>query len=221
MTIATQHASDRAAMVRAAARGGVVGPFLFAAVVLVAGWQYGGYSHVRQKISELGGAGSEVALLQNINFLVFGILVLGFAWALGHHLGAPLLGPALLGVFGGASGLLQGVLPCDAGCAGSTPVGLAHNVTGLVGFLAALGGMVVLARRWRTDPRWSRHVTPTVVAVVVALAGLAWFVFTQATGDVHHVGGVAQRTFVVALLAWIARTAWLLDRQLAVADRGA
>lgn len=211
----TRHANGPTMMVRVAAQGGVVGPILFVAIVVLGAWLSTDYSHTSQKISELGGQGAEYAVLQNINFIVLGTLVVAFAWALGRSLAAPHHGPALLAVFGISSGIANGVLPCDAACAGETPVALAHNIAGLLGFVAAIVGMTVLARRWRRDPRWQHHVTPTIAAAVVALGGLAWFIATQAADPHHPLGGVPQRIFVGALLLWIARTAWLLHRQLA------
>jgi hypothetical protein len=103
---------------------------------------------------------------------VLGVLVLGFAWALGRHLGAPHRGPVLLGVFGVSSCIANGLLPCDVACVGETPVAMAHNVTGLLGFVAAIAGMTVLARRWRHDPAGGTTSLPTVGAAVVALGGL-------------------------------------------------
>jgi hypothetical membrane protein len=214
MSDPAQHANDRAVLMRAAARGGVVGPGLFIAIVVLGGWLSDGYRHASQKISELGGQGASFAGLQNVNFIVLGVLVLGFAWALGRHLGAPHHGPVLLGIFGISSCIANGLLPCDVACAGETPVAMAHNVTGLLGFLAAIAGMTVLARRWRHDPRWRHHVLPTVGAAVVALGGLMWFITTQSTDPLHPLGGIAQRLFVGTLLLWITRTAWLLHRQL-------
>ena len=61
-------AAEGGRAVRLAALGGVIGPILFAVLVIVAGFAYDGYSHVSQKISELGGEGAEFALLQNLNF---------------------------------------------------------------------------------------------------------------------------------------------------------
>lgn len=215
MSSSAQHANREADLLRLTARGGMVGPAVFAVVIVVGGMLYDGYSHAGQKISELGGQGAEFAILQNVNFLLLGALVLGFAWALGRTLGAPYHGPILLAVFGISSCIANGLLPCDIACVGETPVAQAHNVTGLLGFLAAIVGMLVLARRWRHDPRWHHHVTPTYGAAAIAIAGLVWFITTQALDPLHALGGVAQRTFVAALLLWIARTAWLLDRQLA------
>lgn len=209
-----QHANDPTILMRVAAWGGVVGPALFVAIIVLGGWLSDDYSHVSQKISELGGQGGDYAALQNVNFIVLGLLVLGFAWALGRALGPPYRGPVLLAVFGVSSCIANGLLPCDIACVGATPVALAHNVTGFLGFLAAIAGMIMLARRWRNDPAWRHHVKATIGAVIVAVGGLFWFVTTQSADPLHPLGGVAQRIFVGALLLWITRTAWLLQRQL-------
>jgi hypothetical membrane protein len=216
MVSGAQHAASDERKMRLAAQGGVLGPVIFFTVVLLGGTLSDGYSHSSQKISELGGQGAEFAALQNANFILLGILVLGFAWALARAMGPPHTGPVLLGVFGVSSCIANGLLPCDVACVGETPVAQAHNITGLVGFLAAIAGMILLARRWRHDPRWRDHAGHTVGAVVVAIGGLIWFVITQATDPLHPLGGIAQRTFVAALLLWIARTAWLLQRELTV-----
>jgi hypothetical membrane protein len=206
-------ATETTSMIRVATLGGVLGPLLFLTLAVAGGALYEGYSHTSQKISELGGDGSDVALLQNTNFILLGVLTLGFAWALARTLGRPYLGPALVGVFGVSSAIANGLLPCDIGCYGLTPVSLAHNITGLVGFLAAIAGMVVLARRWRRDQEWLGHATFTMLAVAVASSGLVWFIATQAL-DRQSLAGVAQRTFVTAFLGWMAVTGWRLFRQL-------
>ena len=82
MEATRQEFGERSGAVRLLALGGTVGPALFVATIIAAGFLYDGYSHVSQTISELGGEGAEYALLQNMNFLVLGVLVLGFAWAL-------------------------------------------------------------------------------------------------------------------------------------------
>jgi len=203
--------------VRLAALGGVVGPILFASLVVIGGILYDGYSHTSQKISELGGEGAEYAVLQNLNFIMIGVLVIGFAWALARVLGPPLLGPVLIGIFGLLSSIANGLLPCDAGCKGETTVGLLHNITGVVGFIAAIVGMFVLARRWRDDPTWQPHVGFTRGAAFVAIGGLVWFIATQAL-DAQNLAGIAQRVFVSALLLWIAVTAARLLSEITKSD---
>lgn len=198
--------------VRFAALGGVVGPILFAVLVVVAGVVYDGYSHISQKISELGGEGAEYVILQNFNFAIIGVLILGFSWALARTLGPSYLGPVLVGYFGLVF-IAHAWIPCDLGCKGETTIGLLHNVTGLSGFLATIMGMVVLTRRWRSDPTWQSYVSFTRGAVAVAFAGLVWFVITQAA-DIQSLAGIAQRIFAGTLLLWIAVTAWKLHRVL-------
>ncbi len=199
--------------IQVAALGGVIGPILFAVLVIVNGVVYDGYSHVSQKISELGGEGAEYAILQNINFIMLGVLTLGFSWALARVLGPPYLGPALIGYFGLIAVVHGLLLPCDVGCKGQTTVGLLHNVTGLSGFIATIVGMFLLARRWRDDPIWQSHARFTRTVAFVAVGGLAGFVITQAL-DAQSLAGLAQRIFAGALLLWIAVTAWKLYRQL-------
>ena len=200
------------AMTRLAAIGGVIGPILFAVLVVVGGMLYNGYSHVGQKISELGGEGAEYAILQNLNFLMIGVLVIGFSWGLGRVLGPPYVGPVLIAFFGLSSSIANGLLPCDVGCKGQTSVGLLHNITGVAGFLAAIVGMFVLARRWSHDPRWQTRVNFTRATALVAIVGLAWFVVTQAA-DAQTFAGIAQRVFVSAFLLWISVTALRLYRE--------
>lgn len=192
--------------VRWAAIGGVVGPALFAGVVLVGGRLYDGYSHSTHKISELGGEGARYALLQNTNFIALGLLIIGFSWALARVVGRPLVGPIAVAIFGLSSAIANRLLPCDAGCQGNTTVGQLHNMTGLLGFIAAIVGMLVLARRWRDDPTWEAHVRLTRTAALVAIAGLVAFVAAEGSGA-SAVSGIYQRVFVGALLIWVAVTA--------------
>jgi hypothetical membrane protein len=192
--------------IRRAAIGGVVGPVLFVFGVIIAGTLYDDYSHVGQKISELGGDGAEHAIVQNVNFVVLGVLVLGFVWALARVCGPPLSGPALIAYFALSSCIANALLPCDPGCEGESTVGVLHIVTGLLGFIAAIAGMFVLARRWRSDPEWSAHARFTKGAAIAGVVGLVGFVVTQAA-DAPTYSGLAQRSFVVVLLAWIAVTA--------------
>jgi hypothetical membrane protein len=212
-------ATNEQRWLRKAATGGVVGPILFVLGVIVAGTMYDGYSHVGQKISELGGDGAENAIVQNANFSLLGLLVLGFAWALARVCGPPLTGPALIALFALSSCMANALLPCDPGCEGESTVGMLHIVTGLLGFLAALLGMLVLARHWRDDAEWSAHARFTKGALLAAVVGLVCFVVTQAAGAPKY-SGLAQRSFVSVLLVWITVTALHLVRTINSTDQG-
>ncbi len=198
--------------VRWLALGGVVGSALFVTLIVVAGLLDEGYSHTSQAISELGGEGADYPALQSANFIVFGLLVVGFAWALGRHLGGSLLGPALIAFFGLTTAIGNGVLQCDLGCEGQSTEGLLHNISGVSGFVAAIVGMFVLVRRWRPDPTWQSHARFTRVIALVALGGLVAFIATQGL-EAEAVDGLAQRVFAAALLIFIAVTALRLHRE--------
>ena len=198
--------------VRLLALGGVAGPLVFVAIVIAGGFLYDGYSHLSQTISELGGEGGEYAALQNLNFIMLGLLVLGFCWALGRELGGSPVRPALIGFFALSSAIGNALLPCDLGCEGQTTVGLLHIITGLASFVAAIAGMLVLSRRWRHDPRWRSYVAFTRGAAFVALAGLAGFIVSKAA-EAESVDGLLQRIFVATLLTWITVTAARLYRE--------
>ena len=204
--MSTRNRSRASHVVGFAALGGVIGPVVFISVVVLGGVLYEGYSHVGQKISELGGEGAEFAVVQNLNFILLGVSVIGFAWALARVIGPPVWGPLSIGVFGLSSAIGSALLPCDVTCQGATTVGLLHNVSGLVGFVAAVVGMLVLARRWRADPSWSSHARFTKGMAIIAVVGLVGFVITEATATAG-IAGIVQRVFVSALLLWVTVTA--------------
>ena len=205
-------------MTRLAALGGVVGPIVFAMLVIVGGVLSDGYSHVTQKISELGGEGAEYALLQNINFIVLGLAVIGLSWALARTLGPPYTGMVLVAFFGLVAVIHGGLLHCDIGCTGTTTEGLIHNITGVTGFIATIAGMFVLARRWQHDSMWRPHARFTRGVASVAIGALVWFVVTQAA-DKQSFAGIAQRIMAGALLLMIATTAARLFRATGQRDR--
>ena len=210
--------TERVKAIKWAALGGAAVPFVFLAGVLIAASQYDGYSHVTQKISELGGAEATSPWIQNLNFFLIGLLVLGLVWALSRVMGAPHRGVLLLGYFAVSAAIGNALLPCDAGCAGETTVGLLHILTGITGFVAAIGAMFVFTRRWQDDPDWQAHAAFTRIIRLVAIGGLVWFVVTQAA-DLEATAGIAQRVFAFALMVWIGATGWRLYRHVTASDR--
>lgn len=117
---------------------GLIAPLAFALGIVLAASHYPGYSHVTQAISELGGVDAPLPLTQTLNFFTAGLLTLAFAIGIGQHKRLR-AGAALFGVLGAVM-CAHGLLPCDIGCEFVTPVGTAHNLLGLVGFLAAIAG---------------------------------------------------------------------------------
>ena len=78
---------------------GAIAPLLFASVIVVAGSLRPAYSHISQFMSDLGYGPN--AILQNLNFILTGMLVAAFSYGLhkGHPPGSR-KGPAFVTAFG-------------------------------------------------------------------------------------------------------------------------
>jgi hypothetical membrane protein len=185
----------------------VAGVIVFVAGIALAGFAYPGYSHVDQMISELGGVDATHAWIQNTNFMVFGLTAIGLAVALMLDARRVFAGAVLLVVLGFSGTFMEGVVNCDTGCKGETTEGAIHLMFGLVGFVCGVVALFLLARRFRREPRWARHVTFTRACAWAALAGLILFIVSNGAPAVD---GLAQRLFVLPLLVFIAGTGWRL-----------
>src|SRR5436189_6149460 len=118
--------------------GGVVGPLLFIVAFLIEGATRTGYSAWRNFVSQL--STGDQGWVQIANFIVCGVLVLGFALVLRPTLGpgeGMTLGPALLAVFG-LGLLIAGIFVTDPalGYPPGTPIirtvhGVIHGIGGL------------------------------------------------------------------------------------------
>ena len=188
------HVPRRRAVAAALAAAGIVGPILFTVVFVVHGLLRSDYSPVGDPISAL--AIGPYGWVQDLNFIVFGVLML--AYAVGLHLGlrparAGILGPALLAL-AGVGAVLSGVVPLRAVAGGGTYEPAGHTVAVFMAFLGAGIGLIALSRRMTGDPRWRSLATYTLatgIAIVVlflAVGALAstpdaplnrWFGLTQ------------------------------------------
>ena len=185
---------ERRPLVAALAAAGIVGPILFTVVFVIHGLLRPGYSPVADPISAL--AIGPYGWVQDLNFIVFGVLML--AYAVGLHLGvrparAGILGPALLAL-AGVGAMLSGVVPLRAVAGGGTYEPAGHTVAVFMAFLGAGIGLIALSRRMTSDPSWRSLATYTLatgIAIVVlflAVGALAstpdaplnrWFGLTQ------------------------------------------
>lgn len=185
---------------------GAAVPLVFAAMVIVGGVVQEGYSHASQAISELGGVEAGSPLVQNLNFVITGILVMVFAIGL-HHApglqGGAMKGPVLIGVFGLVTAVAQPVFSCDAGCEGATGIGLAHNITGVASFLSVVAGIWLMGKRFRITEGWESYAKPSRMTAVAALVALLTWIFVSKIIGVDSVNGILQRVFVGIVLLWI------------------
>ena len=194
-----------------------IGALTFTVGIGVAGAMYPGYSHIDQMISELGGPDATHPEIQNLNFILFGITIVGLAVAISLRSGAVSIATVLfacLGIFGTTT---EGIIHCDSGCLGKTSEGMAHNMSGLFGFVAGVAALLILARRWRNDPMWSAYARFTRICGLASLGGLLFFIGTGAA-KATSIDGLAQRTFAVPLLVWAAVMGWRLSSR---SDAGA
>jgi hypothetical membrane protein len=182
---------------------GIAGPVLFTVAFLAQGaFRRGEYSAVAETISALeAGPGGWI---QQLNFVVFGLLTMAYAVAL--HRGLPpsragIAGPALL--FAAGIGLLLGAaFPVREDATGATYDPIGHTIGGGIFFIGSAVGLIVLSRRIARDPRWRNLAGYTLAVGALALVGVV-LMRTLAYPEnavLHEQLGLAQRVLVLALL---------------------
>jgi hypothetical membrane protein len=185
---------------------GIIGPIFFTTVVIILGAIRPGYSHVAQAISELGEVGAPNAIIQDINFVVYGVLILAFA--LGLHRGisggkGSRIGPSLVAFSSVVAFTLGGgFFPCDPGCNFVTIRGTLHNVFGLTGFVAIIGAALILPRRLKTDSQWQSYRSYSLVTGLLTTVFLVAFIGSSAGLFLLGYRGAIQRLMVGTFLLW-------------------
>src|SRR5918993_43429 len=162
-------ALERRSVVAALAVAGIAGPVMFAGVALVQSLLRLEHSLVVDPISALAAGPS--GWVQDVNFLVFGFLMI--AYAIGLHLGVrptrwAIVGLAFL-VLSGVGLVWAGVFPSTDATGARWDDRVLHIVTFPMTFLGAGIGLIVMSRRMAGDPRW--RLSPTY-ALATGLAVL-------------------------------------------------
>ena len=180
---------------------GVIAPILFVLMVIVEGLLVPGYSHMTQQISDLGAYAlyGSYALLQNLNFCIFGTLVVAFAIGLRQQLPASRVMTTSLALFG-ALFFLVGFFPDQP-----TPwPAVAHNL------LAQLSGLSLFVSEffaWRRLRRpiadegvgWTKYGRFSFVSLVLTIISYTLSVVFGQPG----ITGLLQREMVAVPLLWI------------------
>lgn len=196
---------------RCALVGGVVAPPCFALATFFEEATRPGYNAWHQSISAL--SLSDQGWMQIINFVVCGLLILGFAGALRHtqpfDQGTRWV-PLLLGVVGGCL-ILCGLFVADPshGYPLGTPEGIAPNPTlhenlhfffSIVGGCALPGACFALARRFFGDLVWLNWVSYSAVSGLLMLVGFAaYLVADLANGP----AGLVERLSILVGMTWV------------------
>ena len=198
---AVDDAPERRSVIAALAAAGIAGPIMFAGVALVQSLLRPEHSLVADPISALAAGPS--GWVQDVNFLVFGTLMV--AYSSGLHLGVR---PTRWGVVGLAFLVLSGVGLVWAGLFPSTDATGArwddrvlHIVAFPMTFLGAGTGFIVMSRRMAGDSRWRR------VATYALATGIAVLLLLLAgAGLVRPPGAPLHPSW--ALFQWVLLAVW-------------
>ena len=193
---------------RRLAIAGLVGPPLFAAIVVVVtalewdflhdvGWSAAPFENPDPPWPSSTALG-DYGFLQILNFVLLGLSVLALAVALFRLLDVRRkVGPSLVALTGAA--LCLSAIRADYGMVGGggpdTWNGFVHALAFTILLPAALASTFVLAAQFRRDERWRSLSRTSVIAGALLLAGI---VGTLAGG-----GSVFFWLFLAALLGWL------------------
>jgi hypothetical membrane protein len=187
----------RRSVIATLAAAGIAGPVMFAMVALVHSLLRQDHNLVAHPISALAAGTS--GWIQNVNFLLFGLLMV--AYAVGLHLGVR---PSRWGVVGFAFLVLSGVglmwgsvFPATDATGAFDEDRLLHIPGFIMTFLGAGVGLMVMSRRMAGDPRWQS------VATYALATGIAMLVLIL-------VGGGLVRPPGAPLHAWFGLFQWVL-----------
>ena len=190
-------------LMRWAAMAGIAGPILFTLGFLAQEQlRRGEYDPTSDIISALE-AGTH-GWIQQVNFVVFGVLTMIFAVGLHRGLApsrAGIVGPVALFI-SGAANVLAAIFPLREDAAGATYDPGGHQVAGTLFFASSFIALIALSRRCAADPRW-RNIAGWMLAAGL-LAALSFPLMGALVipddAPLHDWAGLAQRLIVLVLL---------------------
>ena len=191
------HVLERRSAIAALAVAGIAGPIIFAVVALVQSVLRQDHSLVENPISALAAGTS--GWVQNVNFLLFGLLMI--AYAIGLHLGVrpgrwSVVGFAFL-VLSGIGLMWGGAFPVTDSTGAFDESRVLHIPGFIMTFLGGGIGLIAMSRRMARDPRWKS------VATYALVTGIAMLVLIL-------VGGGLVRPPGAPLHAWLGLFQWVL-----------
>jgi len=182
---------------------GVLAPPVLAVFVIAAAAVTPGYSHLSDTVSQLGARGRPHPEVMNAGFIVYALLLSGFAHGLYRHLGRSTGARAvwLLLTICGLTIILSAIFQDDSMALGdvTTLEGILHGVFAQIAFFALVIGMTVFARVVYLKPEWRCFTQFSLAVVVLNLVLSLMFLIEVAT----PVEGALQRSFFGLSLAWL------------------
>ncbi len=181
-------------VVRRLALAGIIGPVVFATLIVVQGFLLPDYSHVRLPISAL--AAWPTGWIQVLGFYVFGVLTIAFSYALHRAVRLTRGGSiafalhALTGV-----GLIMSGLFSWHMVDGVPRETVPHVVAAIIVFIGTGLALMSFSRRFAADPQWRDLATYTMasgIAVVVLFVMTGLLAIGEGT-PLHPWVGLIQR----------------------------
>lgn len=178
---------------------GIVGPILFTLLVIEESLLRPGYSQTFNFISDLGVGPN--AVIQNINFVVFGLLTIGLA--IGLWMGSPVkkglalkAGIGLVIIFALGVGL-AGVFPEDYG------TGLMHGLVSASAFVAIIAALLLIWQGLKSADitTWGRYRTYTLISGLLALVLVISLKVAMVSAMDYQ--GLIQRAFLAVPWLWV------------------
>lgn len=203
---------------RLAAWAGVAGPLVFTALWVVSSLLQT-QSMATVQLSGLAAEDARYPQLMMSAFVVLGVCSILFGAALRTVTGRRSAGPWLV-ITGGAAAIVAGVFRRDhmvlsgPGFSGESWHNQVHDVASGIAYAAMLTAPLVLARRFRADPRWAVIASP--VQVLALLSAVILVVFASRAAQPWN--GVVQR---IAVTLALAAEAAIAARAICVFEAGA
>ncbi len=180
---------------------GIIGPILFTLLIVIESLLRPGYSQVFNDVSDLGLG--PYSIIQNINFIIFGLLSIGFGIGLGANLQYR-AGKAVkwLVIFFGFCIILAGITLFLAGpdITYAKDV-VSHGLVSAFAFLAIMAAqfMTWQALRGNNNELWGRYRLYSLISGLLSILTLIILSYTQFSS--YH--GLTERLFIAVWLIWI------------------
>ncbi|AYN66446.1 DUF998 domain-containing protein [Euzebyella marina] len=185
---------------------GILGAAVFVVASIWSGLYVGHYDPVSQFISEGYARGMPYASILQLGFIVSGVLLSVFGWALVFHFRNVKTIQYLFivfTVFYGFGTVVTGIFPCDMGCVpdehNPSVSQYIHNLSGGITYLTIPLTLLLMARSFKRRGYHPPLYRYTRICGLVSIA----FVTILFLQPESHFKGLYQRIIEIAILSWI------------------
>jgi hypothetical membrane protein len=182
---------------------GIMSPIIFTVLVIIASLIRPGYSQTYNFVSDLGLG--PYAIIQNINFVFFGLLTIIFAFSLKGGFPDPQKRSLKIGIWlviiFGLGVLFAGVFPEDYLSQGP------HNLVSATAFVSIIAAQILVWQGLKSadDLVWAKYRNYSLVSGLLSL--ILVIVLKMAISDFSDYQGLAQRAFLAVPWIWVEITA--------------